>query len=194
MKYNVSEIIEVIQNRRTIKPEDFSDRKVHKEIIETLLDNARWAPTHALTQPWQFKVFMNEGLEQFGAFHAETYKESVSDEQFNERKYLKLKNRPSLASAIIAIGMKRQETKKIPEIEEIAAVSCAAQNIQLVATAYGIGTYWGSGGMTYSDEMKEYLGLKKEDKCLGFLFVGYPKIEWPKGQRRPIEYFTEWVD
>jgi nitroreductase len=194
MKYNVSEIIEVIQNRRTIKPEDFSDRKVHKEIIETLLDSARWAPTHGLTQPWQFKVFMTNGINQFADFHAEAYKSSVSETDFNPRKYTKLKNRPLLASAIIAIGVKRQETQKIPEIEEIAAVSCAVQNIQLVATAYGLATYWGSGGMTYSEEMKSFLGLRKNDKCLGFLYVGYPNIEWPKGQRRPIEYFTEWVD
>ena len=62
MKYNLSEITEVIKNRRTIYPEMYSTRKVHKEIIEDLLNNAIWAPTHGLTQPWRFTVFMEDSL------------------------------------------------------------------------------------------------------------------------------------
>ena len=74
MKYNVSEIIEVIKNRRSIRPPQFSDRKVHKEQIETLLESARWAPTHGETQPWRFTVFMGDGIKKFSEFHSETYK------------------------------------------------------------------------------------------------------------------------
>ncbi|MGY8952507.1 MAG: hypothetical protein ACKVJP_03955, partial [Flavobacteriales bacterium] len=63
------------------------------------------------------------------------------------------------------------------------------------ATAYGIGTYWGTGGMIYSQEMKTYLELGEKDEVLGFLFVGYPKREWPKSTpRKPIEYFTKWIE
>lgn len=193
MKYNLSEINEVIRNRRSIFTKDFSTRKVHKEMIETMLDNARWAPTHGQTQPWYFKVFMGEGLQRFGNFHSEAYKSKTDPEKFLEKKYEKLKNNPLKASAVIAICMKRQEIEKIPEIEEVEAVACAVQNMHLTATAYGLACYWGSGGMTYSEEMKEFLGLGEKDKCLGFFYVGYPAIEWPKGQRRPIEYFTDWV-
>ena len=58
MKYNLSEITDLIKNRRTIYPEQYSDRKIHKEQIEVLLNNAIWAPSHGLTQPLAFKVFM----------------------------------------------------------------------------------------------------------------------------------------
>ena len=58
MLFNLSEINELIRSRRTIYPEQFSDRKVHIEQIEVLLNNAQWAPTHGNTQPWRFKVFM----------------------------------------------------------------------------------------------------------------------------------------
>ena len=30
----------------------------------SFLENARWAPTHALTQPWYFKVFTDDGRQQ----------------------------------------------------------------------------------------------------------------------------------
>jgi len=193
MKYNVSEIIEVIEQRRTIKPERFSSRIVHKEIIEKLLNAAKWAPNHGMTQPWRFTVFTGSGIEKLSTFQSNTYKD-LNQKDFKEKKFEKLKERPLKATAIIAIGLKRQKEEKIPEIEEIAAVSCAVQNMQLLATAYGIGTYWGSGGVTYTDELKAFLELESRDLCLGFLYLGYPLKDWPKGQRKPIEYFTKWIE
>ncbi len=192
MRHNLSEILEVIKDRRSIKPEQFSNRKVHQEIIEDMLNAAKWAPTHAKTQPWRFTVFMEEGLKRLSDFQSTLYKDTAKE--FSEKKYLKLKERPLLCSAVIALGMKRQDIEKIPEIEEVAAVACAVQNMCLVSTAYGIGSYWGSGGVTYMDETKTFLNLSEKDKVMGFLYVGYPDIEWPKGQRRPLEYYTEWIN
>ena len=63
MKYNLSEINDLMRMRRNIYPEQFSPRKVHKEQIELLLNNAQWAPTHGNTQPWRFKVFTEVALE-----------------------------------------------------------------------------------------------------------------------------------
>ena len=40
--------------------------------------------------------------------------------------------------------------------------------------------------------MNTFLKLKEKDKCLGILYLGYPSIDWPKGQRKPIEYLTDW--
>lgn len=189
MQYNLSEINEIIRNRRTIYPEQFSERKVHKEIILNLLENARWAPTHGMTQPWFFKIFFDEGKKKFVEFHSQNI-----DEKFNPEKFEKLKSRAERVSAIIAICMKRQPTEKIPEIEEVEAVACAVQNMFLTATAHGIAFYWGSGGLTYTDKMKIFLGLKDKDKCLGFIFLGYPAVKPPMGQRKPMEYYTEWVE
>ena len=69
MRFNVSEINECIRTRRSIYPVQFSSRKVHKELIETLLENARWAPTHKLTQPWRFKIYYDKAADNFGALH-----------------------------------------------------------------------------------------------------------------------------
>lgn len=192
MRYNLSEITAVIQDRRTIAPEFFSDRKVPREIIEKVLNNAIWAPNHGMTQPWRFKVMRGSAIDSFAAFQADHYREITPESEFDQGKYDKLRSRPLLSSVIIAICMKRNEAGKVPEIEEVEAVACAVQNMYLTCTAYGLGAYWGSGGVTYTEGMKSFLGLNEKDKCLGFFYIGYPKVEWPKGQRRPIEYVTEW--
>lgn len=194
MKYNLSEISAIIKDRRTIYPEDFSDRKIHKEVVEMIIGNATWAPNHGMTQPWRYKIFTGAGIEKFAKFQSDTYKKITASDKFDIGKFEKLQSRPKLAQVIIAICMERQKIEKIPEMEEIEAVACSVQNMYLTCTAYGIGAYWGTGGVTYTNEMKKFLGLGEKDKCLGFLYLGYPKGEWPKGHRKPIEYISEWID
>jgi nitroreductase len=196
MKYNLSEITALIKDRRTIYPEQFSDRKIHREQVEVLLNNAIWAPNHGSTQPWKFKVFLDEGRQQLSDFLSNYYKENTPAEEFGELKYNKLKNRPLMAGAAIAVSLHRDPKSRIREIEEIEAVACAIQNMYLTCTAWGLGGFWATPGMIYTPAMNEFLGLAEADKCLGIFFVGYPKpdFEWPKGHRKPIEYFTEWVE
>ncbi|MCB9224798.1 MAG: nitroreductase [Crocinitomicaceae bacterium] len=196
MKYNLSEITEVIKDRRTIFPEFYSDRPVHKEQIEKILNNAIWAPTHGSTQPWTFKVFMGEGRQKLSDFLSELYKEKFTGENFKEMKYNKLKTRPLMAGAVVAVSLKRDPNSKILELEEIEAVACAIQNMYLTCTAWGLGGFWATPGLIYTPAMNQFLGLGEQDKCLGLFYIGYPKpdYEWPKGHRKPIEYFTEWVE
>lgn len=192
MRHNLSELRAIIQDRRTIKPEDFKQRKVLKDQLNEILNNARWAPTHGMTEPWHFVIFQDEARKDLGLFMASTYKANTAEDVFLQKKYDKFLNRPLCAPVVIAICMKRQETEKIPEMEEIEAVACAVQNMHLTATAYGLGGFWASGGVTYSQEMKDYLKLGEKDKCLGLFYMGYPEIEWPKSHRKPLEYKTEW--
>ncbi len=194
MKYNLSEITEIIRNRRTIYPEQFGDRKVHREQIELLLNNAIWAPTHGNTQPWRFKVFMEDALEDLSLFLSRTYLELTPKESQSEMKLAKMTNRPLKSSAVVAICMERQVTEKISEQDEMLAVACAVQNMHLTCTAYGLGGFWSTPGVINSQQMKDYLELGTKDKCLGLFYLGYPApdFEWPKGQRKPIEYLTEW--
>ena len=193
MKYNLSEITEVIKNRRTIYPEQYSKRKIHKEVVEDVLNNAIWAPTHGMTQPWRFQVFMDESRTQLSNFLSNLYQEKITEENFNELKFNKLKNRPLLSSVAIAIIMTPDEKNKIAEIDEIEAVACAVQNMYLTCTAYGIGGFWSTPKLCDLQEMNNFLGIKSTDRCLGIFYMGYPDIEWPKGQRKPIEYVTKWI-
>lgn len=195
MKYNLSEITELIRNRRTIYPEQFGDRKVHKEQIELLLNNAIWAPTHGNTQPWRFKVFMEDGRQELADFLSSTYLELVPKSEQKEMKLKKMQNRPLMSSAVIAICMERQPSEKITEQDEMLAVASAVQNMHLTCTAYGLGSFWATPSLIHSDQMKAFLKLGEKDKCLGLFYIGYPslELEWPKGQRKPIEYLTEWI-
>ncbi len=194
MKYNLSEITEVIKNRRSVYPEAYTDRKVHREIVEDVLNNAIWAPTHGMIQPWRFKVFIGEGVKRAGKELERIYKEVLPEEKWSERKLQKLRDRTNSISVLVFICMTPDGNEHIPEIENVSAVACAVQNMYLTCTAYGLGSYWSSPSYVYSEQMNSFLGLNEADKCLGMFFMGYPEGEWPKSHRKPLEYVSEWFE
>lgn len=193
MLFNLSEINDLIKNRRTIYPEQFSNRKVHKEQIEVILNNAQWAPTHGNTQPWRFHVFTENGLQTLSTFLGKTYLDTTIKEDQNDSKLAKLVKRPLLSSVVVAVSMERQAEEKILEIEEIEAVACAIQNMHLSCTAFGLGGFWSTPKLIYSQQMNQFLDLNEKDKCLGLFYIGYPSIEWPKAHRKPLEYHVKWI-
>lgn len=194
MKFNLSEINGLIRERRTIYPKDFSNRKVQKEIIENILNNAIWAPTHGKTQPWRFRVYMDDAREKLSDFFVKQYRLFTDENSQISSSEKKLMERPIQAGAVIAIWMERQKEEIIPEIEEIEATACAIQNILLTATAYGIGSFWSTPKFIYSADFREVFGIGEKDRMLGFVYLGYPKVDWPKGQRKPIDYISEWIE
>lgn len=193
--FNTAEISKLIRYRRSIYPAQYSGEIIPREIIDEILENANWAPTHKLSEPWRFTVFTGSGLNKLADFMAELYKKVTTERgTFEEKNYESLKSKPLLASHVIAIGMRRDEKERLPEIEEIEAVACAVQNIYLTASAYGVGSYWGSGGITYFEDAKSFFGLGPKDKLLGFMYLGMPKTKWPNSKRKPIEDKVTWVE
>ncbi len=185
-------VTQVIRSRRTVKPKAFSDRAIDPEILDELLENANWAPTHGMTQPWHFTVFTGEARQGLASFLAETYKAITTPEQFKPNKYEGMSKNAMLAPVVIAIGMKRQKTEKITELDEALAVACAVQNLHLSAASFGLGGFWSSNVAAVSDQMRDYLGLEEKDRAFGLFYLGYPSGDWPTSSRSPIGDRVQW--
>src|SRR5690606_20096976 len=106
----------------------------------------------------------------------------------------KLRNQPLMAPVVVVVSLHRDEKGKIAEVEEIEAVACAVQNICLAATVRGIGSFWSSPPIIYTDAMVDYLKLSRGDRCLGLLYLGRPRegIAVADGIRRPVQEKTTW--
>ena len=191
---NSSELLQLIKQRRSVYPKNFIDQVVPKEKIDQMIEAANWAPTHKFTEPWKFIVFEGNGLNKFAEFQAERYKLTSTVEKFNPYKYEKLKSKPLLCSHVIAVCMIRDSSRLIPEVEEVCAVACAVQNMLLMATSLEIGCYWGTGGVTYDLNAKDFFGLSEDDKLMGFLYIGASKSVVGVGKRSDIKLKTTWVD
>jgi nitroreductase len=194
--FNIEEVNKIIRNRRSMFVAQFKENDpVDDSIISELLENANWAPTHKLTEPWRFVVFSGDGLKKFADFQGDLYKQrSEKNGNFIAATYAKLTENPLKASHIIAIGMKRDLKANLPEMEEVAAVAMAVQNMYLTASARGLAAYWGTGGCTFWPEARAFFGLEETDQLMGFFYVAKPATDrWPQGKRTPIAEKVSWV-
>ena len=193
---SLAETSALIRHRRSIKPVDMdAARPVGRELIEHLLEDATWAPSHGLTEPWRFRVFTGESPRKDLADTLQRiYREVTPPSLFQDDKFKKMGENPLLAPVVIACWMERSGGDKIPEMEEIEAVACALQNLMLAATAAGLGSFWSSPPLLESRPFKHWLGIREEDRCVGLVYLGWPREDraLPKSARRPLSGVVSW--
>jgi nitroreductase len=187
----------LIRHRRSIKPMDMdATRSVERALLTQVLEDATWAPTHGLTEPWKFVVYQGAGRARLAETMQRVYRETTPAHEFREDKMKKMSENPLLAPVVIACVMERRGGAKIPEVEEIEAVACALQNLQLSATAAGLACYWSSPPLLGTREFADWLQIGAEDRCVGLIYLGWPRagLNWPKSVRKPVESKTQWYD
>ena len=181
----------IIKNRRSVFPPMYNGEIIDQSVIEQILENALWAPTHKKTEPWSFKVFTGKSLESLSAYSAEWYKTNTPEEKLSELKYIKTKKKALQSSHVIAIIMNRH-ADLLPEWEEVAAVACAVQNMWLTASANGVGAYWSSP--KYAIEGDTFFELEENQKCLGLMYLGIPVDGLQlNAERIPLDEKVEWI-
>jgi nitroreductase len=192
--FDVNVVNKLIRERRSIFPRDYTGKPVDDSIVQQILFNATWAPNHKMTEPWRFMVFTGEGLKKLAEFQGACYKQVANAKgKFEQDKYEGLLTKPLQSSHIISVGMRRDPKKSIPELEEIGAVYCAVENMYLTATAYGVGAYLSTGGITFYEEAKPFFNLGPDDKLLGFFHIGNTEYVAPQSRRKAVEDVTVWV-
>lgn len=191
------ETLVLIRKRRSIFGKQFTGEQVPQKVLDDMLEAARWAPTHHLTESWHFVIYSSlQGRTKVGKYLADNYKRSSEKTgQFIQAKYDKKKVDPIKSSHVIALCCKTNTKTRV--MEEICALSCAIQNMHLVATSHKVGAYWSSSGVYANKEsllenpkeLMEFLELSKDNfVCIGWMFVGDYKKEWPTSRRKPCSH------
>jgi nitroreductase len=147
-----------------------------------------------MTQPWRFSVFTGAARQRLADLLAATYKQITPPESFKPNKHEGMSRNAMLAPVVIVVGMKRQPSEKISELDEIMAVACAVQNMHLSATAHGLGGFWSTNVAATSNALATFVGLAPGDRALGVFYLGYPATDWPDGKRESIDDKTQWFE
>lgn len=183
-------ISKVIKERRSIFPASYIKKEIPVAVINQILETANYAPTHKLTQPWRFTVIRKAGLVKLGMELGRLYKTLVTPEQFLQKKFDSFAEKTGQADCIIAINM--AVSGKIPEWEELAAVSCAVQNMALTAESLNVGAYWSSPPLI--DDLGEFLGLDDNEKCIGLFYMGYHNEKPWQPNRTSMAEKVKWME
>ncbi|WPO91987.1 nitroreductase [Chryseobacterium sp. HR92] len=159
---------EIIEQRRSIFPKDYTDTEISQEILEEILNAATFAPNHKRTKPWRFKIFKGEEKAQLASEMQAIYKAITPEQLFLEKKYSDIGFKINKANVVVSIVV--NFSGMVPEWEEIAATSMAVQNMYLTCTANNIGCYWSSPKIV--EELKDSLIIEENQQCLGLFYMG----------------------
>lgn len=179
----------IFRTRRSVKPAAMDcAREVPRALLAEILEDAHRAPTHGLTQPWRFHVFTGAARARLGDGLQAIYDRTTPEAARNADKRAKLGATPRLAPVAIAVAARVEPNGKIPEVEEIAATSCAVENLLLSAHERGLGAYWSTPPAAMSAEFAAWLGLDATHRALGLVYLGYPLAGEPAplSPRRPL--------
>lgn len=157
-----SNLATIIRERRAIK-KGYNNKRVEEETVRELLEEALWAPTHAMRQPWRFIFVSKDELPTFAKRVASTYPEA---RQENRENYL---NEPN---AILVAIMESPEIEKQWD-ENFGAISTMIQNFWLLTWEKQLGIVWKTNPHIYDEKVKEILDVKKNEKIVGFIHMGY---------------------
>ena len=111
-----------IRSRRTHK--QYGVEPVAEALVRELLDVARFAPNHKLTNPWRFRLLGPQ---------TRTRVEKLA----GEKEAAKLRRAPTLVLATAVLS----EDPALAE-EDVLATGCAVYAVLLAATARGLASYW----------------------------------------------------
>ena len=178
---DAAEVLALIKARRSIFPKDYTGEDVERKSLEMMLEASNWAPTHGKTEPWRFVVMERESIAKFFGVCSDAMREKFGAESSEFSKYQqkqeKSKKDKAKCAYIVAICMKRKALpdKLMPEWEEVAATSCAVQNMHLMATSLGVASYWSSGGPIDHKLVLDMLGLNaaEGDRSLFTPFIAF---------------------
>jgi nitroreductase len=159
------ELEDAIRTRRTHKA--YGAEPVPRELLEELLELARWAPNHNLTNPWRFRVV---GPESLAALKSAAGPEAAA----------KLDRAPTL---VVASQVRSDDP--IQDEEDLCAVAAAISYVLLAAHSRGLAGYWRTPEVLRTAEGRAAVDVPAGERVLGLLHLGPPRQDKEAPDRLP---------
>jgi nitroreductase len=161
------EVVDAIRSRRTHK--QYGDEPVPVETVRALVDLARSAPNHKLTNPWRFRLLGPETR-------------AAIDALVPEQEAAKLRRAPTL----LLVTAMLSDDPVLAE-EDVLATGAAVYALLLGATDLGLASYWRTPGCFREEAVRSLLGLAANERLVALVHLGPPASDPPAKQRAPVE-------
>jgi nitroreductase len=163
-----------IRTRRTHKA--YRPEPVAREVLDELLDLARWAPNHNLTNPWRFRVLGPRSLERL--------KEAAGPVAGP-----KLDRAPTLVVCSAALS-----GDPVQDEEDLHAAGVAAYIVLLAAHSRGLAGYWRTPEILRTEEGRAAVGMAENERFVSLIHLGEPVQEQRPPERVPASDTVEYLD
>ncbi|MEM3054418.1 MAG: nitroreductase family protein [Candidatus Bathyarchaeia archaeon] len=191
-------VTEVIKSRRSVRK--FKPAKIPREMIENILDLARWAPSAHNSQPWRCVVVDDEKVkeklaEEMGKkWLLDMLKDGVPKDRAEQIVQLESWNRITKSSTVVIVGLTMENMHKYPDMRRrraeylmgVQSVAAYIQTLLLLAHYYGLGACWVCAPLFCQKVVRKVLGLPRKIEPQAMIVMGYPDEEPPPPPRKKL--------
>jgi nitroreductase len=156
-----------IRARRTHK--QYRPDPVPEEVVRELVELARWAPNHKLTNPWRFRLLGPQTRARI-------------DDLVGEAEVLKLRRAPTLLLVTAATS-----DDPLLAAEDVQATAAAVQTLLLAATARGLASYWRTPACFREPAVRAAVGLGDDEAVVALVHLGNAASAPPRKERAAVE-------
>jgi nitroreductase len=190
-------LLEVIRHRRSARL--YKTGKVTDRQLETILEAARWAPSGANTQPWEFIVTRDrKKMKRVREIYAKEWNDRKREDPVHY-KGIKKDYVGDVSVLVLACGDARTKqvyltTRQPADREKLfqASVANAVEQMMLAAASMNLGTVWVSVREEVEPELRKLFQVPDELRLLWVVPIGHAR-SWPRAKRRrPITAFTHY--
>jgi len=168
-------VLDAIKRRRSIRA--FKNIDVSADVVEKLIDAARWAPSAGNIQPWEFVIVRKPEIKRRLA-------EAALEQSFIEEAPVVIVVCANENWSLQWYGIRG---KTLYCIQDTAA---AIQNILLAAYSLELGTCW--VGAFREEEAREILKTPNGIRPVAIIPIGYSDEAPPPPSRRPLNKITHY--
>jgi len=188
-------LLDIIRTRRSVRV--YKSGKVTDKQLETILEAARWAPSGANTQPWEFVITRDRGkMKRVREIYDDEWRQRKREDPVHY-KGLKKDYVGDVSVLVLVCGDARTQkvyltTRQPGDREKLfqASIANAVQQMMLAAASMKLGTVWVSVREEVEPELRKLFGVPPELRLLWVVPIGHAR-SWPKAKpRRKISAFA----
>ena len=193
-----STLAELIQGRRSVR--QYQPTPVARELIEQVLEAARWAPSPHGRQPWRFVVLTRlESKERLADFMGETWQKNLEMDRQDERivriRLEKSRQRILQAPALILPCLYLEDLDRYPDEQRqndettmaIQSLGAAIQNMLLMAYDLGLDGGWMCAPLFCPEVVCQALDLDTRLIPHALVTLGYAAADPKRRERLPLD-------
>jgi nitroreductase len=210
MAIDYQQLLELMKGRRSVRK--FRSEPVPRELVERLLEAARWAPTAGNRQGFRFLILQSPARIAALAAAVRTriaaLREAVrADAREQAGRYLEnfahfdtaplvlapiFRQGPDLLRASLESGAPR--TERPSERDGLCSVSAAILCVLLASSALGLGACWMTGPLIATGELEGALAVPAGWSLAALIPVGFPAEQPTPPPRRTAAQLMRWLD
>jgi len=190
-------LLDIIRHRRSVRV--YKTGKVTEKQLETILEAARWAPSGANTQPWEFVVTRDrKKMMKVRGIYSQEWRDRKKEDPLHY-KGLKKDYVGDVSVLVLVCGDARSKqvyltTRQPGDREKLfqASIANAVQQAMLAAASMNLGTVWVSVREEVEPELRSMFKVPEELRLLWVMPIGHAS-SWPKAKPRwPVSALTHY--